>query len=134
MQRLIAVGRIGKDVEFRRLESGVAVAKCSLAVSERYKDANGQRQEHTEWFDIVFWRGLAEVAEKYLKKGDLISIEAKKRSRSYEKGGQMIIQRTSSRRRHFHKFLNKSAVQTFLLPYKSKDNDEKERESVALWR
>ena len=63
------IGRMGKDPEVRRLESGVAVAKITVATTERYKDSNGEQQERTEWHNVVAWRGLAEVMEKYYKKG-----------------------------------------------------------------
>ena len=82
------VGRLGKDPEVRHLESGATVANFSMATSETYKDKNtGERREQTEWHNIVLWRGLADVAEKYLKKGDMIYVEGKIRTRSWEKDG-----------------------------------------------
>jgi len=85
---VILVGRLGRDPEVRHLESGVAVASFSIATSETYKDRNtGERRENTEWHNIVLWRGLADVAEKYLKKGDQVYIEGKLRTRSWEKDG-----------------------------------------------
>lgn len=83
-QKFICVGRIGKDPEVRRLESGIAVAKTSLAVSESYKDKDGNKQEKTQWLNLVMWRNLAEVAEKYVKKGQLVFIEGKVETREYE--------------------------------------------------
>ncbi len=82
-QRFQAIGRIGKDIEMRRLEDGTAVAKASLACSEQWKDKSGEKQEKTEWFNLVLWRGLAEVAEKYVKKGMLVYIEGKVATREY---------------------------------------------------
>ena len=82
-QRFQAIGRIGKEVEVRRLEDGTAVAKASLACSESYKDKNGNKVEKTEWFNLSLWRGLAEVAEKYVKKGMLVYIEGKVTTREY---------------------------------------------------
>lgn len=83
-QRFQAIGRIGKEIEVRRLESGITVAKASLAVSESYKDKDGNKQEKTHWFNLVLWRNLAEVAEKYVKKGHLVFIEGKVETREYE--------------------------------------------------
>lgn len=88
VNKVILVGRLGKEPEVRHLESGVSVASFSIATSEAYKDRNtGERREQTEWHNIVLWRGLADVAEKYLKKGDMIYVEGKLRTRSWEKDG-----------------------------------------------
>lgn len=83
VNQVILIGNLGKDPEVRRLESGAAVAKFSLATNETYKDKDGNRQTLTEWHNIVAWRGLAEVAEKYLKKGSLIYLEGKITYREY---------------------------------------------------
>lgn len=86
VNKVILVGRLGKDPEVRHLESGASVASFSMATSETYKDRQtGERREQTEWHNIVLWRGLADVAEKYLKKGDMIYVEGKLRTRSWEK-------------------------------------------------
>ncbi|HEX7014394.1 MAG TPA: single-stranded DNA-binding protein [Cyclobacteriaceae bacterium] len=88
VNRVILVGRLGKDPEVRNLESGVAVANFSLATSESYKDrVTGEKRETTEWHNIVLWRGLAEVAQRFLHKGDMIYVEGKLRTRSWEKDG-----------------------------------------------
>lgn len=84
INRVILVGNLGKDPEVKYLEGGVSVAKFPLATTESYKDKSGTRKDQTEWHNIVLWRGLAEVAEKYLKKGDTVYIEGKIRSRSYD--------------------------------------------------
>ena len=85
LNKVILVGNLGKDPEVRHLESGVAVASFTLATSESYKDRNsGERKTLTEWHNIVLWRGLADVAEKYLHKGDQVYIEGRIRSRSWE--------------------------------------------------
>ena len=85
VNKVILVGNLGKDPEVRHLESGVAVASFTLATSETYKDRNsGEKKTLTEWHNIVLWRGLAEVAEKYLNKGDQIYLEGRLRSRSWE--------------------------------------------------
>jgi len=84
VNKVILVGNLGKDPEVRHLEGGTAVANFPLATTETYKDKSGQRQSQTEWHNIVLWRGLAEVAEKYLKKGNQIYLEGNLRSRSWE--------------------------------------------------
>lgn len=86
VNKVILVGRLGKDPEVRHLESGATVANFSMATSETYKDkTTGERKEITEWHNIVLWRGLADIASKYLHKGDLVYIEGKLRTRSWEK-------------------------------------------------
>ncbi len=88
VNKVILVGNLGRDPEVRHLESGAVVASFSIATSETYKDrTSGERREQTEWHNIVLWRGLAEVAEKYLHKGDSVYIEGKLRTRSWEKDG-----------------------------------------------
>ncbi len=84
VNKVILVGNLGKDPEVRHLEGGTAVASFTLATSEVYKDKSGQRVEQTEWHNIVVWRNLAEIAEKYLKKGMSIYLEGKLRTRSWE--------------------------------------------------
>ena len=84
VNKVILVGNLGRDPEVRRLESGTAVATFSLATNETYTDKSGERRTNTEWHNIVLWRGLAEIAEKYLTKGSLIYIEGKLRTRSWE--------------------------------------------------
>ncbi|MCE3280367.1 MAG: single-stranded DNA-binding protein [Bacteroidetes bacterium] len=84
VNKVILVGNLGKDPEIRHLEGGVAVANFTLATSEYYKDKSGNRIEQTEWHSIVVWRGLADVAEKYLKKGMTVYVEGKIRSRSWD--------------------------------------------------
>lgn len=84
VNKVILVGNLGKDPEVRHLEGGAAVANFPLATTETFKDKNGNRNEQTEWHNIVVWRGLAEVAEKYLKKGMTIYIEGKLRTRSWD--------------------------------------------------
>lgn len=88
VNKVILVGRLGKDPEVRHLENGATVANFSMATSETYKDrTTGERKEQTEWHNVVLWRGLAEVVEKYVKKGDQIYVEGKLRTRSWEKDG-----------------------------------------------
>ena len=83
VNKVILIGYVGKDPEVRYLEGGVAVARLPLATSESYKNKEGQKIEQTEWHNIVLWRGLAEITEKYVRKGRQIYIEGKIRSRSY---------------------------------------------------
>ncbi|MBL6447485.1 single-stranded DNA-binding protein [Fulvivirga sp. 29W222] len=88
VNKVIIVGRLGKDPEVRHLESGASVANFPVATSEVYKDRNtGERREQTEWHNVVLWRGLADISEKYLNKGDMVYIEGKLRTRSWEKDG-----------------------------------------------
>jgi single-strand DNA-binding protein len=88
VNKVILVGRLGKDPEIRNLDSGVSVANFTLATSETYRDkTSGDKKEITEWHNVVLWRGLAEVAQKYLHKGDMVYIEGKLRTRSWEKEG-----------------------------------------------
>lgn len=88
VNKVILVGRLGKDPEVRNFDNGSIVANFTVATSESYKDkTTGEKKEITEWHNIVLWRGLAEVAQKYLHKGDMVYIEGKLRTRSWEKEG-----------------------------------------------
>lgn len=88
VNKVTLIGRLGKEVESRSLDNGNTVANFSLATSESYKDKNsGERKETTEWHNVVLWKGLAEIAQKYLSKGDLVYIEGKLQTRSWEKDG-----------------------------------------------
>lgn len=88
VNKVILVGRLGKDPEVRNLENGATVANFTMATSETYKDkTTGEKKEITDWHNIVLWRGLAEIAQKYLHKGDMIYVEGKLRTRSWEKDG-----------------------------------------------
>ncbi|MFT7032422.1 MAG: single-strand DNA-binding protein [Cyclobacteriaceae bacterium] len=84
VNKVILVGNLGKDPEVRHLENGRAVANFSLATSESYKNKQGERVTQTEWHNVVLWTPLAELAEKYLKKGNQVYIEGKITTRSYE--------------------------------------------------
>tara|TARA_B100000242_G_C43048142_1_gene489354 strand:+ start:564 stop:983 length:420 start_codon:yes stop_codon:yes gene_type:complete len=84
VNKVILVGNLGKDPEVRYLDSGVAVANFSLATTENYKNKQGEKVSQTEWHNIVLWRGLAEVAEKWLKKGSSVYIEGKIRTNKWE--------------------------------------------------
>ena len=84
VNKVMLIGNLGKDPEVRHLDNGVAVANFSLATTENYKNKEGERVSQTEWHNIVLWRGLAEVAEKYLKKGASVYIEGKIKNRKWE--------------------------------------------------
>ena len=81
------IGRLGKDPETRTLENGSIVTSFSVATSETYKDKNGAKQETTDWHNMTIWGKLADLAAKFLKKGDLAYFEGKLRTRSWEKDG-----------------------------------------------
>jgi single-strand DNA-binding protein len=85
VNKVILIGNLGKDPEVRRLENGAVLASFSIATSESYIDKqSGDKKEITDWHDIVLWRGLAEVAEKYLVKGTKIYVEGKLKKRSWQ--------------------------------------------------
>lgn len=89
VNKVILIGNLGKDPEVKYLESGVPVANFSIATSESFKDKNtGEKREITDWHNIVLWRGLATVAEKYLKKGMKVYIEGKLKTRSWQDENQ----------------------------------------------
>jgi single-strand DNA-binding protein len=92
VNRVILVGNVGNDPDVKNLDSGTKLCRISLATSESYKD-NGQNKEHTEWHKVVLWKNLAGVAEKYVKKGDMLYIDGKIKTRSFKdkNGNQRYI-------------------------------------------
>lgn len=84
VNKAILIGNVGKDPDVRYLDSGTPKCSFSLATSEVYKNKNGEKVTATEWHNIVLWRGLAEIAEKYVRKGSQIYIEGRIRTRSYD--------------------------------------------------
>lgn len=84
LNKVMLVGRLGKDPEVRYTTDGTPVATFTMATSESYKDRSGTKQERTEWHNIVVWRKLAEIAGEYLKKGRLVYIEGRIQSREYD--------------------------------------------------
>jgi single-strand DNA-binding protein len=89
INKVILVGNVGADPEVRHLDNNVAVANLRLATSETYVAKNGEKVTTTEWHNIVLWRGLADLAEKYIRKGRQIYVEGRIRTRSYDdKDGQ----------------------------------------------
>lgn len=89
VNKVILVGRLGKDPETRYMTNGEAVTNATLATSENWKDKSGEKQEKTEWHNLVFYRRLAEIAGEYLKKGSQIYVEGKLQTRKWQtKEGQ----------------------------------------------
>ena len=88
MNKVILIGRLGADPELKYTPNGTAQAKLNLATSERWKDNDGNNQEKTEWHRIITWRRQAEFAGEWLKKGQLVCIEGKLQTRSWEQDGQ----------------------------------------------
>ena len=86
VNKTILVGNVGKDPETKQFENS-KVANFTLATSETYKNKSGEKVTETEWHNISCWRGLADVVEKYVNKGDLLYIEGKLKTRSWEKDG-----------------------------------------------
>ena len=84
VNRVILIGRLGKDPEVKYTPSGAPVAKFSLATDEVFKDRSGEQQKRTEWHNIVAWNKLAEICGQYLTKGKLVYIEGSIRSRQWE--------------------------------------------------
>ncbi len=87
VNKVILIGNVGKDPEIKDI-NGTKCASFSLATSETYKDKKGEKATNTQWHNIVIWRNLADVAEKYVKKGDKLYLEGKIENRSYEKNGE----------------------------------------------
>lgn len=84
VNRVMLIGNLGKDPDLQYLEGNIAVAKFPLATTETFKDKNGNLVSQTEWHTVVLWRGLAELAQKYLHKGSLVFIEGRLRTRNWE--------------------------------------------------
>ncbi|MBX2920618.1 MAG: single-stranded DNA-binding protein [Chitinophagaceae bacterium] len=84
VNRVMLIGNLGKDPDIQFLEGNIAVAKFPLATTETFKDRTGKLVSQTEWHTVVLWRGLAELAQKYLHKGSLVYIEGRLRTRSWE--------------------------------------------------
>ena len=85
LNKVMLIGNLGKDPEVRAIPSGAKVANFSIATTESYMDKNtNQKVEKTEWHNIVMWRGLAEIAEKYLRKGSQIYVEGRLQTRSWD--------------------------------------------------
>ncbi|MHB1922203.1 MAG: single-stranded DNA-binding protein [Chitinophagaceae bacterium] len=84
VNKVILIGNLGRDPDIQYLEGNIAVAKFSLATTETFKDRTGKLISQTEWHTVVLWRGLAELAQKFLHKGSQVYIEGRLRTRSWE--------------------------------------------------
>lgn len=84
VNKVTLIGNVGKDPEIQILEGNLVVAKFPLATTENHKDKNGNTVSHTEWHNVVLWRGLAELAQKFLHKGSMIYVEGRIRYRNWE--------------------------------------------------
>ena len=93
LNKVILIGRLGRDPETRYMPNGDAVCNFSIAISESWKDQSGQKKERTEWHNITLYRKLAEIAAKYLQKGSLVYLEGRIQSRKYT--GKDGIERTA---------------------------------------
>jgi single-strand DNA-binding protein len=87
MNKAMVIGNLGNDPEIRYTQKGTAVATFSIATTEKWKDAEGVQQEHTDWHRIVAWKGLAEICGDHLKKGSKVYIEGKMQTRKWEENG-----------------------------------------------
>ena len=84
VNKVIILGNLGADPEVRVLTTGAKVSRLRIATSETYTNKNGERVTNTEWHSVNLWRGLGDIAEKYLKKGSQVYVEGKLRTRSYD--------------------------------------------------
>jgi single-strand DNA-binding protein len=84
VNKVILVGRLGKDPELKYTQSGDAVANFSIATDETWKDQSGEKQQRTEWHNIVAWKKLADICGEYVKKGQQVYIEGKLQTRKWE--------------------------------------------------
>ena len=84
LNRVMLIGNLGKDPDVQYLEGNVSMAKFPLATTEMFKERSGKMATQTEWHNIILWRGLADLAQKFLHKGSLIYLEGRLRTRSWE--------------------------------------------------
>lgn len=88
INKVILVGNVGADPDYRALDGGNRVVRLRLATSEKYTDKDGKKQEQTEWHSVTLWGGLADVVDKYVHKGSQVYIEGKIRTREYDHKGE----------------------------------------------
>ena len=88
MNKVTLIGRLGNDVELRFLPEGTAVCDLRIATNEDYKDKEGAKHEQTEWHRVVVWNGQAKTCAQYLKKGSLVAVEGKLKTRTWDKDGE----------------------------------------------
>jgi single-strand DNA-binding protein len=84
VNKVILIGRLGSDVEYKQTQSGSPIAKLSLATSDKWKDKQGQPQERTEWHRVILWNKLADIANQYLVKGSQVYLEGKLQTKEYQ--------------------------------------------------
>ena len=84
LNKAMLIGNLGKDPEVKTLDNGAKIATFPLATTETYKDRDGNKQSRTEWHNIVLWRGLADVAELYCRKGGQVYIEGRLSTRKWD--------------------------------------------------
>lgn len=113
VNKVTLIGNVGKEPEIQSLEGNLVVAKFPLATTENHKDKNGNMVSHTEWHTVVLWRGLAELAQKFLHKGSMIYVEGRIRYRNWEDKDK--IKRSST----------EIVADNFVMLDKRKDNDPK---------
>lgn len=83
LNKVMLIGNVGKDPEVRYLEGNSKVASFRIATSERFRDREGRQKEITEWHTVTVWRGLADIVEKYVRKGSLLYVEGRLRNRTW---------------------------------------------------
>ena len=84
VNRVMLIGNLGKDPDIQFLEGNIAIAKFTLATTESFKDRSGRLVSQTEWHTVILWRGLAQLAKKYLHKGSMVYVKGKLKTRSWE--------------------------------------------------
>ncbi|TDE17132.1 single-stranded DNA-binding protein [Dyadobacter psychrotolerans] len=84
LNKVSLIGNLGKDPEIKHLQDNISVAKIALATTETFRDNAGKQHVHTDWHSVILWRGLAELADKYLRKGSFVYIEGKLKTRTYD--------------------------------------------------
>ena len=88
VNKVILIGRVGQDPQSKKLDNGTSISNFTLATSEKYKNKSGEKVETTEWHSLQVWGNLSEIVEKYVKKGQLLYVEGKIKTKSWEKEGQ----------------------------------------------
>jgi len=111
VNKVILIGNVGRAPDLQYLEGNIAVAKFPLATTETYKDKSGISTSQTEWHTVVLWRGLAELAQKYLHKGSMVYVEGKIRTRHWED------------KDHIRRFVTEIIGDNLVMLDKKKDNE-----------
>lgn len=134
MNKVILIGRLGKDPELHAIQGGSAYCRFSVATSQRYKDKDGEWQENTQWHNILMWRKLAENAHKILKKGDLVSLDGKIEYRKWTDDHGQTKYMTEITAYSFDKLIWKKddSIPDPVDPYTSYDPDETNKSGDAM--